>query len=124
MSRISMATGVILIVLGGLAYALTAFASWTALIPALIGLLFIVCSLIGFINQTIGAVLGIILAIVGIVGTGMNALDLGAVYTGASERPAAVITSAITCVLLIAYVVVVMIRGLINAYRKSIALPQ
>lgn len=123
MSRISMATGIILIVLGGLAYALTAFASWTALIPALFGLLFIVCGLIGFINQTIGAVLGIILAVAGVVGTGMNLVELGSVFTGVSEQPAAVITSTITCVLLVAYVVV-MSRGLMNAYRKSIALPQ
>lgn len=37
MSRISITLGVVLIIVGGLAYTLTTFASWTALIPAFLG---------------------------------------------------------------------------------------
>lgn len=122
MSRITMGTGILLIVLGGLAYALTAFASWTALIPALLGALLIAGGLVGFLNQVIGAVLGISVAVIGVLGTGVNILALGSVLTGVSDEPAVVIISTITCILLIAYVVV-MIRALILAYRESIALP-
>lgn len=122
MSRISITLGIILIVVGGLAYAITAFASWTALIPAFLGVLFVACGLIGFLNATIGAVLGIVLAVLGLVGTGMNVVELGAVFTGEAERPAAVITSTIAFLLLIAYVIV-MVRMLVVKRRESLRLP-
>lgn len=122
MSRISITLGITLIVVGGLSYALTAFASWTALIPAFLGVLFAACGLIGFINQTIGAVLGIVLAIVGAAGTAMNVMELGALIAGNAERPAAVIASTITFALLIIYVIVT-VRALVTAHRESLELP-
>lgn len=122
MSRISITLGIVLIVVGGLAYAVTAFASWTALIPTFLGVLFVACGLVGFINATLGAVLGIVLAILGLVGTGMNVIELGAVFTGTAERPAAVITSTIAFLLLIAYAII-MIRMLVAKRHESLRLP-
>lgn len=123
MSRISITLGVVLIIVGGLAYTLTTFASWTALIPAFLGLIFVGCGLVGFVNTTIGTVLGILVAILGSAGTAMNIMQLGALLTGDAERPAAVATSTITFVLLIVYAIVA-IRSLVTAHRQSLQLPE
>lgn len=116
MPRITIGLGIILIAIGVIAYVATAFASWTALIPAILGAVLLISGLIGLRNQKVGIHIALAVAVLGILGTAMNVLQLGALIAGEAERPAAVITSTITFVLLIVYVVLG-IRSFIAARR-------
>lgn len=124
MPRTTIGLGIVLIAVGVIAYIATAFASWTALIPAILGAVILVCGLIGLKNQKLGIHIALVVAILGIFGTGMNVMQVGALIAGDAERPAAVITSIITFVLLIIYVVMA-VRSFIAARRwKSSAQAQ
>lgn len=116
MPRITIGLGAILIALGVIAYIATAFASWTALIPAILGVVILVSGLIGVKNQKLGIHIGLVVALLGVFGTAMNVIKLGELFAGTAERPAAVIVSTITFVLLIAYIVIG-IRSFIAARR-------
>ncbi|MGP6173513.1 hypothetical protein [Corynebacterium sp. A21] len=116
MPRTTIGLGVILIALGVIAYIATSFVSWTALIPAILGAVVLICGLIGLKNPKIGIHIALVVAILGILGTFMNVIQLGDVFAGTAERPAAVIVSAITFVLLIIYVIVG-VRSFITARR-------
>lgn len=116
MPRITIGLGIILIALGVIAYIATAFASWTALIPAILGAVILTSGLIGLKNPKIGIHVALVVAVLGILGTVMNVLQLGALFAGEAERPAAVIASTITFVLLLVYVVFG-IRSFIAARR-------
>ena len=96
MPRITIGLGAVLIAVGVIAYITSGFASWTALIPAILGAVILACGLIGLRNQKVGIHLALVVAILGILGTGMNVLQIGALLAGEAERPAAVITSTIT----------------------------
>ncbi|MDN5746472.1 MAG: hypothetical protein L0H31_15325 [Nocardioidaceae bacterium] len=116
MPRITIGLGIVLVAVGVIAYIATGFASWTALIPAILGAVILACGLIGMKNQKAGIHIALVVAILGILGTGMNVLQIGALVAGEAERPAAVITSIITFVLLIVYVILG-IRSFITARR-------
>ncbi|WP_338752201.1 hypothetical protein [Janibacter alittae] len=116
MPRITIGLGIVLVAVGVIAYIATGFASWTALIPAILGAVILACGLIGLKNQKTGIHIALVVAILGILGTGMNVLQIGALLAGEAERPAAVITSIITFVLLIVYVILG-IRSFITARR-------
>ena len=116
MPRITIGLGAILIVLGVIAYIATDFASWTALIPSILGLVILASGLIGLKSQKIGIHIGLVVALLGVFGTAMNVIKLGEVFAGTAERPAAVVVSTITFVLLIAYIVIG-IRSFIAARR-------
>lgn len=118
MPRITIGLGTILIALGAIAYFATAFASWTALIPAILGAVILACGLIGLKNEKIGVHSGLVVALLGVFGTAMNVLQLGEVFTGTAERPAAVIVSTIAFVLLVVYIVLG-IRSFIAARRRK-----
>ena len=105
MPRITIGLGVLLIAVGAIAYIATAFASWTALIPAILGAVILVAGLSGRKNQKLGIHLALAVAVLGILGTSMNVLQLGALIAGTAERPTAVFTSTITFALLLLYVV-------------------
>lgn len=105
MPRITIGLGVILIVLGFISYIATAFVSWTALIPAILGAVILVSGMVGLKNLKLGVHIALVVAVLGILGTTMNVMQLAALIAGEAERPAAVITSTITFVLLIVYVV-------------------
>ena len=105
MPRITIGLGVVLIVLGFISYIATAFVSWTALIPAILGAIILVSGIVGLKNPKLGVHIALVVAVLGILGTTMNVMQLGALIAGEAERPAAVITSTITFVLLIVYVV-------------------
>jgi len=117
MPRITIGLGTILIAIGVIAYIATAFASWTALIPAILGAVILICGLIGLKRPKVGIHIALVVAVLGILGTGMNVLELGELFAGDAERPAAVITSTLTFVLLIIYVIYG-VRSFIAA-RKS-----
>lgn len=116
MPRLTIGLGAILIVIGVIAYIATAFASWTALIPAILGVVLLICGLIGLRSPKVGVHIALVIAVLGILGTGMNVMQLGALLSGEAERPAAVITSTVTFVLLIVYVVLG-VRSFITARR-------
>ncbi|HRO93982.1 hypothetical protein [Citricoccus sp.] len=105
MPRITIGFGALLIAVGAIAYIATAFASWTALIPAFLGAVILVAGLIGLKSQKIGIHVALAVAVLGLLGTSMNVLQLGALIAGTAERPTAVLTSAITFALLLLYVV-------------------
>lgn len=116
MPRTTIGLGIVLIAVGVIAYVATAFASWTALIPAILGAVILICGLIGLKNQKLGIHIALVVAILGILGTSMNVVQVGALIAGEAERPAAVVTSIITFVLLIVYVVMG-VRSFIAARR-------
>lgn len=105
MSRTTISLGVILILIGLIAYIATSFSSWTALIPAVLGAIMVVLGYIGMNSPRVGNTAALIVAVLGIIGTATNVFQLGDVLAGTAERPTAVITSVITFALLIVYVV-------------------
>lgn len=120
MPRITIGLGVVLIALGVISYIATAFASWTALIPAILGAIILVSGIIAVKKPKIGIHIALAFAIIGIAGTLMNVLEIGALIAGDAERPAAVIASTITFVLLLVYVIVG-VRSFISARRWKTA---
>lgn len=116
MPRLTIGIGAVLIALGAVAYIATAFASWTALIPAILGAVLLICGLIGVKRPKLGVHIALVVALLGLAGTGMNVLQIGALIAGEAERPAAVITSTITFVLLVAYLILG-VRSFITARR-------
>ncbi|MGO2111894.1 MAG: hypothetical protein ACTH31_09790 [Pseudoclavibacter sp.] len=91
-----------LIIIGAIAYFATQFASWTALIPAILGVVVLICGLVALKRPRAGLYAGLVIAVIGILSTAMNVAQVGELLAGEAERPAAVITSLITFVLLIA----------------------
>lgn len=118
MPRTTIVVGSALILLGVAAWAITSFASWTALIPAIIGLVLLILGLLAAKTgkQKLFIHIALLVALIGIAGTVSNTLKLGEVFAGTAERPAAVITSAITLVLLVVYLVLG-IRSFVRARR-------
>ena len=106
MPRTTIGLGAVLIVVGVIAYIATAFASVTALIPAFLGAVLLICGLIALRAPRGGLIAALVIAVLGILGTAMNVMQLGDLIAGEAERPAAVVTSTLTFVLLIAYVAV------------------
>ncbi|WP_366516457.1 hypothetical protein [uncultured Agrococcus sp.] len=116
MPRNTIILGAALIVLGGVAYLASGLASWTALIPAILGAVLLVCGLIGLRSPKVGVHIALVIALLGVAGTFMNVLQLGELFAGTAERPLAVITSSITFVLLLIYIVLG-VRSFIVARR-------
>ncbi|NUL46544.1 hypothetical protein F7P69_15255 [Cellulosimicrobium funkei] len=121
MPRITIGVGALLVIVGVIAYVTSGATSWTALIPAILGVLILIGGLIGLKSPKIGVHAGLVLALLGIAGTFMNVLQLGALFAGEAERPTAVIASTVTFVVLVVYVVLG-VRSFIRARRwKSTA---
>ncbi len=108
MPRLSNAIGVILIVTGVAAYVGTAMASWTALIPAFLGLCFVVLGALGgkpgwFKPAMIGAA---VVAVIGLLGSIRGVGELFALIIGETvERPVAAIAQGVTVLLCILFLV-------------------
>jgi hypothetical protein len=108
MPRLTLVLGGILVLLGILAYVLTAAASITALIPAFVGVLLVACGLVAerrpaARRHAMHAALAI--ALLGALGSLMQVVKLGDVFAGTAERPAAVIVSTVMFLLLVYYLV-------------------
>lgn len=117
MPKITIGLGIILILMGVIGWLATAMASWTALIPAILGLVIAICGFIGLRSPKIGIHIALVVALLGVIGTFMNVLKLGDLLAGTAERPAAVIISTVTFVLLIVYIIMG-IRSFIAARRS------
>ncbi|MGO1435748.1 MAG: hypothetical protein ACTJFR_08525 [Canibacter sp.] len=116
MPRNTLVFGGILIVLGVISWIATGFASWTALIPSILGALMFIFGLVALRRQKLGVHVALVVALLGVFGTLMNVMKLGDVFAGTAERPTAVIVSTITFVLLIVYIILG-VRSFIAARR-------
>jgi uncharacterized membrane protein len=113
--------GVVLVVVGVGAYVLTGAEHVTALLPAFLGVPILVLGLVagGESRQRPAIIAATVLAVLGVLGTAMNVAELPDLVAGEDvERPAAVITSAITAVLCLVYAVAG-IRWLVASRSRS-----
>lgn len=105
MGKATLGVGGLLAAVGVIAYVASGAASWTALIPAIVGALLIVCGLIAlrtaYRKHAIHAAMGI--ALLAVLGSLMNVVKVGQLLAGTAERPAAVVTSLIMFVVLVVY---------------------
>ena len=111
MPRLTIGLGAVLIVLGIIAYIVTAMASVTALIPSFLGVVVLACGLIGLRSPKIGIHIALVVALVGIAGTARNVFSEDLL----DGRPAAIF-SAITMALLVIYIITG-VRSFIAARR-------
>lgn len=116
MPRMTIALGALLVAVGVVFYIVTGFSSWTALIPAILGSLIAVCGLVAVRNREVGIHVALGVALLGILGTSMNVINIGTLISGDAERPLAIAASTVTFVLLLGYVITA-IRSFINARR-------
>ena len=107
MVRFTAALGVALVVLGIGAYVLTSAASVTALIPAFVGVPLLACAAVARAEtrRRPALVVALVIALLGALGSSMNALKIGEAIAGTAQRPSAVWVSTIMFVLLVAYLV-------------------
>lgn len=119
MNRVTNGVGIILIAIGGISYLATAFASLTALIPAVLGLIMLGCAWVINRNDRLGTILALIFAVLGLGGTFMNVLDVGELAAGEADNPAAIIASTLAFIFLVVFVVYA-IGHLVNMRRSDI----
>jgi hypothetical protein len=107
MTRLTVVIGSVLVVLGVVAYAVTAAASVTALIPSLVGVLLLLCAAAARKPawHRPGIIAALVVALLGALGSLMNVARIGELFAGTAERPVAVIESALMFVLLVGYIV-------------------
>jgi hypothetical protein len=107
MTRLTVVIGSVLVVLGVVAYAVTAAASVTALIPSLVGVLLLLCAAAARKPawHRHGIIAALVVALLGALGSLMNVARIGELFAGTAERPVAVIESTLMFVLLVGYLV-------------------
>jgi len=101
-------TGGILTVTGLIGYFATGMESVTSLIPTIIGVLLLIAALVAsrVPNASRGVMIAALaIAVLGALGSLMPLADLGALFAGDAERPAAVIVSGTMLVVLVVYFV-------------------
>lgn len=103
MVSLTLIVSIILIATGVAAYIATAAASITALIPAFVGVLLLVCALIARNDRVRKPVLivALVLALLGAGGSVQNVMGLGDLFAGEADNPGAVVASAIMLVALV-----------------------
>ena len=118
MPSITLALGVVLIVLGLAGYFLTGAVSLTALIPAAFGLVIAVAGLMardeGKRKHAMHA--AVTVALLGFLGSIRGVLQIGALLDGTAARPAAVVSQTIMAVLTLGYIVMA-VRSFIQARK-------
>lgn len=124
MPRVSMGTGALLVLIGVVGYFATGMASWTALIPSMLGGLLIVCGVLALQKESLRkhmmhAAAGI--SLVGVLGTwrGFGAA-LVMLRGGEVARPEAAVAQAVTFVIL-AIFLMLCIRSFVLARRAGAA---
>lgn len=121
---LALSVGAALVVVGIVASASSGTTSLTAFIPSVVGLLLVGCGLLAGRESLRRHALhaSAVVALLGLLGSLTRAVRIGEVFTGAAERPAAVVSSFVMAVLLLAYLVVV-IRSFSQARRERAATP-
>lgn len=106
MTRLTAIVGAALVLTGVLAFVLTATSSVTALIPAFVGGLLVICAAVASrpALHRHGIHAALVVALVGALGSLMNVVKIGQLLDGSATRPVAIITSLILFVLCAGYV--------------------
>jgi hypothetical protein len=102
MTALTLIVGAVLTLAGIAGYALSGAASLTALIPSAVGVLLLICGLLArnakMHRYAIHA--GLLIALLGVLGSLRNVAGIGEVFAGTAERPAAVILSTVMLLVL------------------------
>lgn len=116
MPSLTLALGVVLIIVGLAGYFLTGAVSLTALIPAAFGLVIAVLGLIArdprMRKHAMHA--AVVIALLGFLGSVRGLAQLGALFDGTAARPAAVVSQTIMAVLTLVYIVMA-VRSFVQA---------
>ena len=118
-------TALLLVGIGGYGYAAgNGHASPTALIPAIFGVLILLCGVIAILKENLRKHLmhgALVVALLGILGTASGFIKAFTLISGGTvERPAAVIAQTITAMLCLIFVIFG-IKSFISARKKRIA---
>lgn len=105
MPKLTFAAGGILVAVGIIGYLGTGLASVTALIPSIIGVLLLISGWIAQKNLMAGIHIALLLALVGALGMFMPLQNLGALFAGDAENPAAVIAALVSLIVLVVYLI-------------------
>lgn len=99
--------GLLLLITGPVAYAVTGGQSPTALAPSVVGLLLLVLGLLAGREERRRTFIhaALVVSLLGVLASGMPLRDLPDLLAGNAERPAAVVTSAIMAVLCLIHLV-------------------
>ncbi|MCH8560440.1 MULTISPECIES: hypothetical protein [unclassified Nesterenkonia] len=116
MPRLTLIVGGLLVVIGIIGYVATDFASMTALIPSVVGLLLLISGGIAMKNRKLGVHIALAVALLGAFGMIMPLMSLPELFAGESENPGAVISSLVTVIVLVIYIVLG-VRSFIAARR-------
>jgi amino acid transporter len=116
---ITIALGVVLIILGLGGYFLTGAVSLTALIPAAFGLVIAVAGLMARDERKRKHAMhaAVAVALLGFLGSIRGLLQIGALLDGTAARPAAVVSQTIMAVLTLGYIVMA-VRSFVQARRR------
>lgn len=120
-TRLTLITGGLLVLTGIVAYVATGFASWTALIPTIVGALLLIAGLIarqGDSARKHATHAALLVALLGAAGSVMNVVRLPELFSGDATNPGAIIASTIMLVLLVIFLVAG-IRSFIAVRRQS-----
>jgi hypothetical protein len=113
---ITIALGVVLIILGLAGYALTGAVSLTALIPAAFGLVIALSGVMARDERKRKHAMhaAVAVALLGFLGSIRGVLQIGALFDGTAARPAAVVSQTIMAVLTLGYIVMA-VRSFVQA---------
>jgi hypothetical protein len=116
---ITIALGVVLIVLGLAGYFLTGAVSLTALIPAAFGLVIAIAGVLARDERKRKHAMhgAVVVALLGFLGSARGLLQIGALFAGSAARPAAVISQTIMAVLTLGYIVMA-VRSFVQARSR------
>lgn len=117
-TKLTLTIGGLLTLTGVIAYVATGGVSLTALIPSAVGVLLLVAGWIGrnpkLHRHAIHAALAV--ALLGALGSLMNVVKVGQLFTGTAERPGAIWASLVMFVALVVYLAFG-VRSFIDARR-------
>jgi hypothetical protein len=122
MTRLTTIVGALLVLTGVVAFVVTSTSSVTALIPAFVGGLLLICAAISSRPKLHrhGIHAALVVALIGALGSLMNVVKIGDLLAGTAERPAAILTSVILFVLCAVYVAIG-VRSFIAARKARAA---
>lgn len=116
MASLTIALGVVLIILGLAGYVLTGAVSLTALIPAAFGVVLTVAGVIARNERARKHAMhaAVLVALLGFLGSFRGLLQIGALLDGTAARPAAVVSQIVMAALTLVYLVLA-VRSFIQA---------
>ena len=106
MPQLTIVVADVLMVIGLIAYFATGRSSFTALIPAVLGLILLAAGFVSRKNLKLGTHIALGVALLGALGTLMNVAKIGDLIAGTAERPGAIIASLATFVVLVIYLII------------------